>query len=72
MAEVCGSGGSDVSRVGELSETGTVRTGPTNAERSRIKRTGLIYEAEADSLTSDTNEVERLLNGMIRRLNTNK
>ena len=33
------------------------------------KQTGLITETDADALIADTNEVERLLNGMIRGLN---
>jgi four helix bundle protein len=33
------------------------------------KQTGLITGTDADALIADTNEVERLLNGMIRGLN---
>ncbi len=35
------------------------------------QRAGIIAEPNADTLIADTNEVERLLNGMLRRLNTN-
>lgn len=67
VAEGCGRGTPPDYRRFLLHARGSTYELETQIEIA--KRAGFIIETEAQALISDTNEVERILNGMIRRLN---
>jgi four helix bundle protein len=67
VAEGCGRGTAPDYRRFLLHARGSTYELETQIEIA--KRVGFMTEPDANALTSDTNEVERLLNGMIRRLN---
>ena len=68
LAEGCGRGTAPDYRRFLLHARGSTYELETQIEIA--KRVGLIADADASTLVADTNEVERLLNGMIRRLNS--